>query len=126
LGQGIGQLLSTILNPGFQDGFIFTEGSNIGESCNETTPFDWITTHLNDPAIFTNPFKFMGTADLHPVNTLADMFFDRTRPTFTTFGVITDQICDWTADIDNIGRIIEQFQILIIPGQQTHDIIDYA
>ena len=68
----------------------------------------------------------MGTADLHPVNPLTDMFFDRARATFTTFSVITDQVCDRTADIDNIGRIIEQFQILIVPGHQTHVFIDYA
>src|SRR5690606_12969275 len=106
---GIGELLGPVLNPGFKYGFIFTESGNIGESRDETTAFDRITAHLNDATIFTNPFKFMGTADLHPVNPFADMFFDRARATFTTFSVITDQICDWTADIDNIGRIIEQF-----------------
>ena len=126
LGQCIGQLLGTVLNAGFKHGFIFTEGSNIGESGNEPAAFDRIAAHLNDAAIFTNPFKFMGTADLHPVNPFPYMFFNRARATFTTFSVITDQVCDWTTDIDNIGRIIEQFQILIVPGYQAHIFINYA
>ena len=68
----------------------------------------------------------MGTANLHPVNPFPDMFFDRTRTTFTTFSVITDQVGDRATDIDNIGRIIKQFQILIVPGHQTHIFINHA
>ena len=124
--QGISELLGTIPNPGFQHCFIFTEGSNISKGRDETTTFNWITPHLNHAAIFTDPFKFMRTTNLHPVNPFTHMFFNRTRTAFTAFSVITDQISNRATDINNIFWVVEQFQILVVPGDQTHVFINHT
>ena len=106
--QSICKLLGTILYTTFKQGFVFTECSNVRKSRNKSTTFNRVASHLNHSTVFTDTFKFMCTADFHPANTLTYVLFNRTRAAFTTFRVITNQICNRTTDIDQIFWIIEQ------------------
>ena len=89
-GQGIGKLLGTVIDPFFQHRLIFTERGNIGKGSDKAAALNRGAAHLDHQTILANPFKFMRTADFHPVNPFIYMLLNRTWSTFTLFRVITD------------------------------------
>ncbi len=99
---------------------------DVTETHDEAAAGHRVADQLDDPAVGEQPLGGVGAALAHPVQALGHMGIGVARAAQAALGVVADNVGDRPADVDQPVRILEEFEIAMVPGHQAQRLVDHA